>query len=593
MAKKATEIAFDRIPFRMHPRIFAALGADLVTNDVVAVIELVKNSYDAFARKVWVRFCDGGPEGPFLEIEDDGNGMTREIIEEVWCLVATPYRERNPKATSGKKVRRVAGEKGLGRLSASRLGERLNILTQAPGSPCWELKVNWSAISVGDDMSACFAECREFIGAPPFGISGTRVRIYGLRTKWDESTISDLHDNLSRLLSPFSKVGDFSILLVGASGDEAQAGGVKPPEFLSNPKYQLKGKADRDGNIVGAYLFSPIANGRSRKSAVVRRWEQVYDGILDRQAFPFAPEKAHCGPFSFEIRAWDIGSDDTQEISDRFAFQKTLVRKAIGAHKGISVYRDKILVLPKSDKARDWLGLDLRRVSKTGTRMSTSQIVGYVSISSTRNPRIVDTSDRERLSSCLQVAEFEEILKAVVGLLEVERDEDRVKREKAKPMEDIFAELSAEELVAEVIALADDHADAKDAVPLLKAFSDSLDAARKAIQERFVYYSRMATVGTIAQMIVHEIRNRTTAFGSFLDFVKSRFGPFKDEAAKEEYRNADDAVDTLERLADTFAPLASRGFRQAASLSPGGSDQGVPCSPAWRRRAKTYQVSRA
>ena len=194
--------------------------------------------------------------------------------------------------------------------------------------------------------------------------------------------------------------------------------------------------------------------------------------------------------------------------------------------------------------------------------MSTSQIVGYVSISSNGNRRIVDTSDRERLSSCLEVAEFEEILKAAVGLLEIERDEDRVKREKEKPMEDLFGQLSAEELVAEVIALADEHADAKDAVPLLKAFSDSLDVARKTIQERFVYYSRMATVGTIALMLVHEIRNRTTAFGSFLDFVKGRFGPFKDDVAMDEYRSADDAVNTLERLADTFAPLANRGFRR-------------------------------
>ena len=46
----------EKIPFRMHPRVFAALGADLVTNDVVAVIELVKNSYDAFAQNVWLRF---------------------------------------------------------------------------------------------------------------------------------------------------------------------------------------------------------------------------------------------------------------------------------------------------------------------------------------------------------------------------------------------------------------------------------------------------------------------------------------------------------------------------------------------------------
>ena len=55
--EKSESNGFELIPFRMHPRVFAALGADLVTNDVVAVIELVKNSYDAFADNAWVRFC--------------------------------------------------------------------------------------------------------------------------------------------------------------------------------------------------------------------------------------------------------------------------------------------------------------------------------------------------------------------------------------------------------------------------------------------------------------------------------------------------------------------------------------------------------
>ena len=68
---------FERIPFRMHPRVFAALGADLVTNDVVAVIELVKNSYDAFAQNVWLRFRENPSQGAFLEIEDEDRKSTR------------------------------------------------------------------------------------------------------------------------------------------------------------------------------------------------------------------------------------------------------------------------------------------------------------------------------------------------------------------------------------------------------------------------------------------------------------------------------------------------------------------------------------
>ena len=83
------------------------------------------------------------------------------------------------------------------------------------------------------------------------------------------------------------------------------------------------------------------------------------------------PSRATCGPFEFEIRAWDLGSDDTLEIQERFDISKTSVRAAIRAHKGISIYRDEILVLPKSEGARDWLGLDLRRVSRVGTRLST------------------------------------------------------------------------------------------------------------------------------------------------------------------------------------------------------------------------------
>ncbi|MBI5572648.1 MAG: sensor histidine kinase [Desulfomonile tiedjei] len=63
-------------------------------------------------------------------------------------------------------------------------------------------------------------------------------------------------------------------------------------------------------------------------------------------------------------------------------------------------------------------------------------------------------------------------------------------------------------------------------------------------------------------MLVHEIRNRTIAIGAFLRLVKDRFGPFQDKDIGNTYRRADDAVDSLERLADTFSPLASRAFRR-------------------------------
>lgn len=94
----------------MHSRVFNSLGADLVTHDVVAVIELVKNSYDAFATRVDVRFVEDVDLGLYLEIEDDGHGMSRDTIEEVWCVVATPYRLSDSTTQRGKRTRRTAGE---------------------------------------------------------------------------------------------------------------------------------------------------------------------------------------------------------------------------------------------------------------------------------------------------------------------------------------------------------------------------------------------------------------------------------------------------------------------------------------------------
>lgn len=553
----------------MHPRVFAALGADLVTNDVVAIIELVKNSYDAFANNVWISFGNDSRKGRYLEILDDGCGMTRDIIENVWCLIATPYKEIHHHIQSGNKKRRVAGEKGLGRLSVARLGDDLEMLTRASRSTCWELNVDWPKMSNTDDLSSCYVNLRKYPKKSPIKKTGTRIRIFGLKNTWDEAKLDDLNENLARLKSPFSDLGDFDIFISIPDDESENEVRIETPEFLARPKYSITGSADTSGNIRCNYKYNPVSHGKTRKTTRSLKWSQVYNSMEKKvlRAFPFSSKRAHCGSFQFDIRVWDIASSDTQEISDEYGIKKGMIRKAISAHKGISVYRDEILVLPKSNIARDWLGLDLRRVSKVGTRLSTNQIVGYVSISAETNPSIQDTSDRERLVSNLEVAEFQEILKAVVSILENERDEDRVKPLREKPMEDLFAKLSAEELVEEVSDLAEQQGSAEDALKLLKVFSVDLSSTRKAIQGRFVYYSRLATVGTIAHMLVHEIRHRTIAFGSVIRLFNKHCSPFDNEKLEEGISQANSSVTALERLAEIFSPLASRFFRRRKRFS--------------------------
>ena len=536
----------------MHPRVFAALGADLVTNDTVAVIELVKNSYDAYANNVWVRIGLDDDE-LYLEVEDDGQGMTRAIIADVWCLVATPYKALNRNVVRDGATRRVSGAKGLGRLAVGRLGERLTLLTRAKGSPCWQVKVNWDEVTAGDDLADSTVELRRRPNGALRHRTGTLLRVHALRSEWDHKKYEQLRDNLSRLISPFREVDDFSIHLSIATNDLGPLETtVSSPSFLAQPKYSIRGEANADGDVTAHYRFRAINTNQRREQKVNLSWHQI--SALQNDAI--------CGPFSFDIRAWDISRDGTQEIAERYGLQKRNIRSAIRAHKGISVYRDGILVLPKSEDARDWLGLDLRRVSDVGRRVSTNQLVGYVSISADDNDTIQDTSDRERLAATQGVADFRLILQAVVGELERERDEDRVKEAKETPMEDLLGAVSAHQAYEDVRELASAGQSAKKAMPILRHLDRSLEKTRKSIERRFIYYSRLATVGTVAQMLVHEIRNRTTAIGRFLSLHEQNATAGLRKRLRGSFKSAKSSVHGLERLADVFAPLASRNFKR-------------------------------
>ena len=167
----ADSSAYQTMQLRIHPRVFAALGKDLVTNDMVAVIELVKNSYDAFAQNVFVKFERDDTEEQYLEILDDGTGMSKEVVENDWCVVGTPYKKRNSVVRKGGRTRRVTGNKGLGRLSVARLGNRLVMLTKTRQLPCWEVKVNWSEVSEAENLSQSSVDFREFQGDHPYDLN--------------------------------------------------------------------------------------------------------------------------------------------------------------------------------------------------------------------------------------------------------------------------------------------------------------------------------------------------------------------------------------------------------------------------------------
>ena len=539
-----------KVPFKIHPRVFRSLGADLVTNNVVAIIELVKNSYDAFASLVKIDFHRNTLDGSidFIEISDNGLGMSCDTIDNVWCTIATPFKAINPSIKYGEKKRRVSGAKGLGRLATFRLGRRLEMLTRVPNGDIWEVNVDWGNISEESDITNCYAARKLYEGND---ISkewhGTRIRIFDVIGEWTNDMLRNLSDDLGRIISPFSNVKDFEIeLSVGGISEK-----IQPPAFLLKPKYSLVCNVSDEGELSWIYSYSISENDVETKQGTLKN-----DKIFDGRDVSFL-----CGQFSFELRAWDLDADGISSLSEEFKLSKSNIRKAIQAHKGISVYRDGILVLPKSEGTKDWLGLDLRRVSQIGRRLSTSQLIGYVSISADKNPNLADTSDRERLSDNEEYRQFSSILIAGVSILENERNKMKAENTNEKPLEELFGEMDANNLLSEVLGIAESGGNIGEAIPLLRNFNTKLERIRNTIQRRMIYYSRLATIGTISQMLVHEIRNRTTTIGRFLAHFKDKFfDKDVEDNIKKSFSAADVAVDSLENLSDKFLPLANRNF---------------------------------
>src|ERR1700722_14746865 len=122
----ATKTSNPGSPLRPRARLLRTLGEELISNEVVAVIESVKNSYDADATRVLIRFVGPlEPEKGYIEVIDNGHGMDLKTVQSVWMEPATASKRDRPRSEKFK--RRHLGEKGIGRFASSRLAHELEV----------------------------------------------------------------------------------------------------------------------------------------------------------------------------------------------------------------------------------------------------------------------------------------------------------------------------------------------------------------------------------------------------------------------------------------------------------------------------------
>lgn len=214
------------LQFKISSALKDLVGKDLITSDNVAIFELVKNSYDAYANHVVITFSKNK-----ITIADNGKGMSLSDLKDKWLFLGFSAKkdgtedEVNDKQKSYRdKIRRFyAGAKGIGRFSCDRLGRLLTITTKTRDSLLAEqILVDWANFEVDQkiEFDNVDVEHRTLnVGNvfPNQESHGTIIEIEELHdeeTPWTRKHILELKRSLQKLINPYSETNDFVIEII-------------------------------------------------------------------------------------------------------------------------------------------------------------------------------------------------------------------------------------------------------------------------------------------------------------------------------------------------------------------------------------------
>ena len=518
-----------RRALRPRARLLRTLGTDLISSEKVALIELVKNSFDADATVVLVRFL--GPliqgEGS-VEIWDDGHGMDAETLQTSWLDIATDAKKKRTRSESGR--RRVLGEKGIGRLAAARLASEMLLTTRRALEEEVRLLIDWQDFD-RDDAYLDEIEVAWEVGTPSVFVEegavdaafaeasiegwqhghGTLLQLDNLSRAWTEDDFRDLSTALSRLIRPrpdaaiSRSVDGFKIVLDLPVEFDALSGEVYPPVELRSPHYHLIGSVDGAG--IADLLYSQLDPPLSEVMENVNLWANPR-------------REPQCGPFELDIEVWDRDRDAIEKVSGKQSL--TSFRRLLDQVAGVSVYRDGFRVLPFGEIGDDWLGLDRRRVQNPTMRISNNQVIGHVFIGADANVDLRDQTNREGLLEGLAYEDLQTLVQNALAQIEGKRYAARRKdKKRSESRGGLFSRFGLGEIRSALVAK---YPKDTRLIGLIDAKDEDIQEGVEEVQQVLSQYSRLATLGSLVDRVLHDGRTAVARLKNIVRFGERDLG---------------------------------------------------------------------
>jgi len=384
----------DRLKFEASANLQRLIGRELVPTDALAMVELVKNAYDAGAQNVWITIQSPSAREPgYIEIRDDGEGLALADFRRLFMVAG--YSERPDQIAKGERV--PLGEKGIGRFAADRLGARLSVLTKKREAKReLQVEIDWEAFR---DKKKRFNE----VTAPvkevepeefPKGQRGAILRVTALRASWPPEKIQEIRASLAELIDPFQKPSDFNIEIV------------------------VPGSAK---------LTGPVTQAPPSGADIEIEFRVLKSGMIKRRVRGLRYPEDHGAE---EVRT-SAKAEALAGMTGRYLYWEKRPTKehTQGLKPGVRLYRDGFRVEPFGSPFADWLGISEKRAKRAGhAHIVPSRLLGFVEISRQRNPDLQETTSRQALIDGDAARSLLTLLREQIHFLE-----ERIRLEVAEP----------------------------------------------------------------------------------------------------------------------------------------------------------------
>lgn len=370
----------DNLQFRVSAELKNILGRDLITSPDIAILELVKNSYDAHASKVEITFNED-----YLSIADNGKGMSKKDLIDKWLFVAYSAKSDGTEDQSyrDKFKRHYAGAKGIGRLSCDRLAKNLVLTTRSAEENKTEvLHVDWRSFELRKqtEFDTIDIPHETFDSIPAFPLSsptGTILEFTGLHLSWTREDIKRLRKSLEKMINPFSGTDDdFQIEIIAPKMKEDDA------------------KAESQHEVVNGVIENSIGDVLKLKTTEIE--SHIHEGIIHTTL-------TDRGIVMYEIEELNKDFSLLSSASISLFYLNRSAKYSFTARMGIEpvnygnvfLFRNSFRILPFGEFSDDSWGLNQRQQQGYKRFLGTRDLFGRVDIE-TDNPELIkEVSSRD------------------------------------------------------------------------------------------------------------------------------------------------------------------------------------------------------